>query len=104
MTHAPALHYVACLDCGQPTNATRCPNCARAARPKRTTDRHTGGARYRRLRHQVLAANPTCAYCGRPATEVDHIVPVAAGGTTTIHNLAPACRACNRRKGAKAAA
>lgn len=97
-------HLVACLDCGQPTSRTRCPACARANRPKRTRERHTGNSSYRTLRAKVLKANPACAYCGRPATEVDHIVPVAAGGTNTPRNLAPSCRACNRRKGARAAA
>ncbi|MBW2021239.1 MAG: HNH endonuclease [Deltaproteobacteria bacterium] len=31
--------------------------------------------------------------------EFDHIVPVAAGGTTTLENLAPVCRRHNRQKG-----
>ena len=30
--------------------------------------------------------------------EFDHIVPVAAGGTTTLENIAPVCRKHNRRK------
>lgn len=97
-------YRVACLDCGRPATQSRCPACARAARPRRTTTRHTGNSRYRRLRAQVLQTHPACAYCGRVATEVDHIIPVSAGGTNTIHNLAPACTACNRRKGAKTAA
>lgn len=33
------------------------------------------------------------------APEVDHIVPVAAGGDHTYANCACACRLCNRRKG-----
>lgn len=95
---------VACIDCGAPATSTRCPACARANRPARAATRHTGNSSYRRLRARVLKANPACAYCGRPATEVDHIVPVSQGGTNTIHNLAPACTACNRRKGARTAA
>lgn len=46
----------------------------------------------------------TCQYCGAhpPAVilEVDHIVPVAGGGTNEDHNLVTACYACNRGKGA----
>lgn len=30
--------------------------------------------------------------------EFDHIIPVAAGGTTTVENLAPVCRKHNRQK------
>ncbi len=35
------------------------------------------------------------------APEVDHIIPLSSGGTHTTENLACACRACNRRKGAR---
>lgn len=47
--------------------------------------------------------NFTCQYCGRSAPEVilevDHIKPVAEGGTNDILNLITACRDCNRGKG-----
>lgn len=44
-----------------------------------------------------------CAYCGAPATELDHIVPLRprAGEPAGRHvreNLAPACCDCNRQK------
>lgn len=39
-----------------------------------------------------------CAYCGFPATEVDHIVPVSIGGGVALANLAPACTECNSEK------
>lgn len=46
----------------------------------------------------------TCQYCGRtpPAIvlEVDHIVPVADGGSDGQENLVTACFDCNRGKGA----
>jgi len=49
------------------------------------------------LRRQVLDAN--CAYCGGPfPTEVDHVLPVARGGTSERSNLAAACLPCNREK------
>lgn len=45
----------------------------------------------------------TCQYCGKMAPdvilEVDHIKPVAEGGTNDIMNLVTACRDCNRGKG-----
>jgi hypothetical protein len=53
---------------------------------------------------------PRCAYCtkeitpgaGHPSSyEADHRQPFSRGGPTTDENLAPACRTCNRSKGAK---
>lgn len=50
-----------------------------------------------------------CRYCGKTALEesvileVDHVVPVAAGGTDEPANLVTACRDCNRGKGDSAA-
>ena len=45
----------------------------------------------------------TCQYCGRMAPdvilEVDHIKPVAEGGTNAMINLITSCRDCNRGKG-----
>jgi len=46
-----------------------------------------------------------CRYCGTPVTAytatLDHLTPVAAGGTNGIDNLVTACLACNTRKGKK---
>ena len=45
----------------------------------------------------------TCQYCGKSAPdvilEVDHIIPVAQGGTDDLFNLVTSCRDCNRGKG-----
>ena len=54
----------------------------------------------------------TCHICGHPidytlpwtdpaAYVVDHIVPIAAGGSDAINNKQAAHRDCNRQKGAK---
>ena len=58
------------------------------------------------LRERVIQrANGCCEYCFSPAQyspevfEVEHIIPVSAGGQTTLDNLALACPACNRYKG-----
>jgi hypothetical protein len=45
----------------------------------------------------VLASGP-CAYCGAPATSVDHVRPLARGGHEAEYNLAPACISCNSSK------
>lgn len=46
-----------------------------------------------------------CQYCGRSAPEVilhvDHISPVAKGGTNDIFNLVTSCADCNGGKGAR---
>ena len=42
-----------------------------------------------------------CWLCGGEADSVDHVIPVACGGSNWPANLRPACRDCNSRKGAK---
>ncbi|KAB8031797.1 HNH endonuclease [Fluviispira multicolorata] len=52
---------------------------------------------------QQKCAPGLCAYCGKkfPIKELtlDHIVPLARGGTTAPGNVVPACRECNKNKG-----
>lgn len=49
-----------------------------------------------------ILAKGLCHYCGKKfrADELtlDHVVPVARGGTSTKGNVVPACRACNQSK------
>ena len=45
----------------------------------------------------VVASGP-CVYCGSPATEVDHVRPLARGGWEHESNLVPACKSCNSGK------
>ncbi len=42
--------------------------------------------------------NFECQYCGRPAENVDHVVPKSRGGGHTWDNVVAACRPCNSRK------
>lgn len=60
------------------------------------------GATDRHLRwHDVLRRDP-CAYCGtRGPMTIDHIHPKSQGAPNKAgyHNAAPACEACNSRKG-----
>lgn len=39
-----------------------------------------------------------CAYCGRPATTIDHILPRSRGGQNSWLNTVAACESCNGRK------
>jgi hypothetical protein len=51
-----------------------------------------------KLRQFILGDGNGCDYCGFPAVEVDHIVPVSRGGGMALSNLAPACYECNHEK------
>lgn len=57
----------------------------------------------KRLRYEVLRRdNHACRYCGATAPDVkltiDHVVPVALGGSNEPSNLAAACMDCNGGK------
>ena len=59
----------------------------------------------KRLRYEVLRRdNHACRYCGAAAPEakltVDHVIPVALGGTDEPSNLVTACEPCNSGKSA----
>ncbi len=58
------------------------------------------------LRFDVLyRAGFRCQACGVTAKEarleIDHKIPIAKGGLSTLRNLQVLCRSCNRGKGAK---
>lgn len=52
---------------------------------------------------QQKTASGLCFYCGKKFAfkelTMDHVVPLARGGTTTAGNVVPACRPCNKNKG-----
>jgi len=61
---------------------------------------------YRKARALVLVRDQyTCAYCGREADQVDHVVPLKTD--SSLHNaisqdnLVACCKRCNTRKNAK---
>lgn len=39
-----------------------------------------------------------CAYCGAPATSLDHVVPRSRGGSHSWDNVVAACGRCNHTK------
>jgi 5-methylcytosine-specific restriction endonuclease McrA len=39
-----------------------------------------------------------CAYCGKRADTIDHVLPRSRGGVHSWENCVAACRACNSRK------
>ena len=46
-------------------------------------------------------SNGKCVYCGAKATEIDHTIARANGGTDSTYNLVASCRVCNQRKSNK---
>lgn len=57
----------------------------------------------KRLRYEILRRdNHACRYCGATAPDVkltvDHVVPVALGGSDEASNLVTACAGCNSGK------
>ena len=64
------------------------------------SSRVTATRRWAKVRRRVLARDRhTCQLCGSPATEVDHITPVAAGGAWyELSNLRAVCAPCNQAR------
>ena len=84
-----------------------CPEHRRQVRKerdaRRSGPRPYSSAHWQRLRRLVLGREPLCRICmadGRvvEATVVDHITPLADGGTNDVTNLQPLCKPCHDRK------
>lgn len=78
-------HYVP-WSVTSPRNQTRPPDAASLIRKTRRRDRER------------------CYVCGGPGRIVDHVVPIAFGGTWDLSNLACICDACHHIKSRKEAA
>ena len=95
----------ACLDCGQATKATRCPECQSARNIARGSSHARGyGRRHRTLATRYLRLTPFCQLgypgCARVAADADHRIPIrpSAGGKSVWSNYQAACRPCHARK------
>jgi 5-methylcytosine-specific restriction endonuclease McrA len=75
-----------------------------AHKPKKKKRRRTD-KNNRKRRERLIVVDPHCKYCGKELTidnsTLDHIKPVARGGTNHPDNLALACGPCNNKKGNK---
>lgn len=90
-----------CLSCGTPSKGTRCTACRLAK--DRTRVRPGYRTAYRDpayIQAKGALRGAPCWMCGAPSDTVDHLTPLAAGGTNHPSNLAPACRTCNSSRGA----
>ena len=52
----------------------------------------------RKLLHRWQSQQLSCFYCDGPCESVDHVIPIARGGTHFEGNLVPCCRKCNGSK------
>lgn len=46
----------------------------------------------------LIRDNHKCAYCGKGANTIDHIVPKSRGGTNSYSNAVACCNKCNSKK------
>jgi len=96
-----------CSRCGQPFDVKAakwphrfCPAHELTPDQRSPSTRAGKDPKYRQNRKIVLAGNPPCYLCGEPGADtVDHVIPVAEGGTNELDNLRPAHGWCNRQKG-----
>jgi 5-methylcytosine-specific restriction endonuclease McrA len=109
LSYDESLRVITTFEALDFSGPTRCNQCVERQIRKVTS----GGTSERvglppSLRFQILQASGfRCVYCGRGSNstppvelEVDHIVPVAAGGSNEPGNLQASCRDCNRGKSA----
>ena len=72
----------------------------------RTRDRRMTGHALINRRKRLWVASPTCAMCGLLTAyphgfEMDHVVPLHAGGSDTDDNCQVLCIGCHRTKTAR---
>ena len=72
-------------------------------RRQRQGARYYDTARWKRLREMVLSRDPLCVECAKhgvveASTHVDHITPLAQGGTNEMSNLQGLCETCHNKK------
>lgn len=88
----------ACKSCGTRTSrGDLCEACKAPPRERPSAAARGYDGEWRRLRVQVLAEEPNCRQCGRPAQHVDHITPLREGGTHERSNLQGLCHPCHSR-------
>lgn len=71
-----------------------------------TFRKRKGGMSKKKIKLLLELQEFTCAYCScclrAPGFEVEHVLPVAVGGTNNISNLVLSCKLCNLIGGARA--
>lgn len=86
------------------------PRILQAKTPKAQAETaRTSGSGWMKMRRETLDENPRCVMCAAkgiiaPAKEVDHIIPLWAGGTDAKANRQGLCIECHKEKTAREAA
>lgn len=79
-----------CITCGRPSRGSRCPE---------HTLRSGSTRSWRQLRAAIFYRDAyRCALCPGAGEEVDHIIPIAAGGTDDSANLRTLCGSCHEQR------
>jgi 5-methylcytosine-specific restriction endonuclease McrA len=60
-----------------------------------------GHATEEQVRARMQVYGERCYLCGDPYEAIDHVIPLARGGSHWPANLRPICTTCNSRKGAR---
>lgn len=93
----PSCHYwIGQLCCSKQCSRRRSKNQRRAREAGAT-----GSFTWSQFMRLFIAGGRMCAYCdvvidGQP--DPDHVIPLSRGGSNSITNIVPACRACNSSK------
>ena len=56
------------------------------------------GYQWQQFRKDYIRRHPCCCRCGKPTTDVDHVLPRAKGGTDDERNLQPLCGFHHKQK------
>lgn len=92
-----------CLDCGEPSTASRCDEHRRADLRQRQGERdktspHWNRNRWKKLSIRLRRMSPFCELCGSTTQlQIDHIIPVSERPDLTfvVENLRVLCARCN---------
>lgn len=92
-----------CLTCGEATPRTRCPQHESELNIALGSSHQRGyGSRWRRLSERKRRVTPFCELhlpgCQLVAVDVDHRIPIRAGGRSTWANAQSTCRPCHAQK------
>ena len=94
-----ALRTRKCANCGKPIPPNHRYYCSDTCR-KLFHIKYKDYISWKELRRKVLERdNYTCVICGKPAEEIDHIVPISMGGAMfDMNNLQSLCKQCHKEK------
>jgi 5-methylcytosine-specific restriction protein A len=100
-----------CLNCGEPTDGTRCPECRTATsryRHKPSPENAGYDKAFRRLSKRARSLQPFCLDCAHPGSRDNPLTCEHLPGSwekrergerLTLSDVAVLCRECNSKRG-----